>query len=194
MRAQIVIAAMAVIAGAAAAALSPAAPAGVRSVFLNGVDISSAKSQDLKNVDLHINEAGDVFIIAPHYQVNEEDTYVPLSKYVQGLNAPAHKEPQPASGAVPLTKAVDQVVPKAGEPLSPPAGGQMIPAAAPEAKSTAQPLSGSGASAPAAGIPAAASPAGQPPAAMKGDPPPPTLPGDEAIKEGPPLGQAGDAG
>src|SRR5690606_10690339 len=58
--------------------------------FLNGTDISSARSQELKNVNVVINERGDVFIIAPHYQVNEEDTYIPLSKYVQGLNAPVH--------------------------------------------------------------------------------------------------------
>ena len=62
-----------------------ASPAGVRSVYLNGVDISSAKSQDLHNVDIHINEAGEIFIIAPHYQVNEEDTFVPLAKYVRAM-------------------------------------------------------------------------------------------------------------
>ena len=55
-----------------------------RSIFLNGTDISSARGQELKNVSIHINENGDVFIMAPHYQVNEEDSYVPLSKYVQG--------------------------------------------------------------------------------------------------------------
>src|SRR4051812_24249722 len=67
----------------------------VRSVYLNGTDISSARSQELKGVDLVINEKGDIFIIAPHYQVNEEDTYVPLSKYVQGLNGPKHQPMQP---------------------------------------------------------------------------------------------------
>lgn len=71
-----------------------ASPASGRSVFLNGIDISSAKSQDLKHVDIHISENGDLFVIAPHYQVNEEDTYIPLSKYVQGLNQPAHHAPQ----------------------------------------------------------------------------------------------------
>ena len=70
-----------------------ATSAEARSLFLNGVDISSARSQELKNVTVQINENGDIFIIAPHYQVNEEDTYVPLSKYVQGINLPVHKKP-----------------------------------------------------------------------------------------------------
>lgn len=76
-----------------------ATPAGIRSVFLNGLDISGAKNQELKNVDIMINERGDVFIIAPHYQVSEEDTYVPLARYVQGMNVPAHKPPQAVSAA-----------------------------------------------------------------------------------------------
>ncbi len=62
-----------------------------RTVFLNGTDISSAKSQDLKNVSIHIDEKGDLYISAPHYQVNEENTFLPLSKYVQSLNRPSHK-------------------------------------------------------------------------------------------------------
>lgn len=71
-----------------------AAPAGVRSIYLNGIDISAAKSQELKNVDITINERGDIFIVAPHYQVHEEDSFIPLSKYVQSMNAPQHKAPQ----------------------------------------------------------------------------------------------------
>lgn len=92
-------------------------PTGTRSVYMNGVDISSARSQSLKNVDLSINETGDIFIVAPHYQVTEEDTYVPLSKFVQGVNAPAHKPPQ-AIGA----KALEVTSPKAVEAAPAPAG------------------------------------------------------------------------
>lgn len=117
---------------------------GLRSLFLNGVDISSARSQDLKNVDVHINESGDVFIVAPHYQVNEEDTYVPLSKFVEGVNAPTHKPAQaiksdskipsgstpPRLGtlkggeaAAPSEPSDDHasggMVPKAGQPIAP---------------------------------------------------------------------------
>lgn len=50
-----------------------------RSIFLNGVDISSAKTQQLKKVDVKIDEKGDIHIMAPHYQVHEENTFVPLS-------------------------------------------------------------------------------------------------------------------
>jgi len=78
-------------------AISLSSIAESRSVFLNGTDISSSRGQELKNVSIHINEKGDVFIIAPHYQVNEEDSYVPLSKFVQGINRPVHKKPHAVS-------------------------------------------------------------------------------------------------
>jgi len=68
--------------------------AAARSVFLNGIDISSARNQTLKNVQIKINEQGDVFLIAPHYQVNEEETYTPLSRYVQGSSGPTHTAPR----------------------------------------------------------------------------------------------------
>ena len=104
-----------------------AATVGSRSIFLNGVDISSAKSQDLKHVDIHISESGDLFIIAPHYQVNEEDTYVPLSKYVQGLNQPAHKAPQAIEAG--RTRELPSDVPGGGQ-LLPKAGEVPLPVAA----------------------------------------------------------------
>ena len=117
-----------------APALKAAVTQAVRNIYLNGVDISSARSQELKNVDLVINEKGDLFIVAPHYQVNEEDTYVPLSKYAQGMNAPKHQpmrklepvpekpmEPtpvQPGTRDVPLTRLnPDGTIAKAGSPL-----------------------------------------------------------------------------
>jgi biopolymer transport protein ExbD len=50
-----------------------------RSVYLNGIDISSTKNQSLKNVNIQIGEDGSLFIEAPHYQVNEESTYTPIS-------------------------------------------------------------------------------------------------------------------
>jgi len=68
--------------------------ASARSIFLNGIDVSSARNQTLKNVQIKINENGDVFIIAPHYQVNEEETYTPLSRYVQGSSGPVHVVPR----------------------------------------------------------------------------------------------------
>lgn len=86
--------ALATIAVFSVSALISAAPSGLRSIFLNGTDISGARNQVLKNVDIQITEGGDIFIIAPHYQVSEEDAFTPLSKYVQGINAPQHKPPQ----------------------------------------------------------------------------------------------------
>ncbi len=147
------------------ATLVHASPAGTRSVYLNGVDISSAKSQDLRNVDVHINEAGDLFIIAPHYQVNEEDTYVPLSKFVQGMNLPKHKAPQKVGSTdevMPVAKAEPgQPIPKPGDPVSPSAQSQQINPAPAKA-------GGEG-----------PKPEAQPVSTGTQDPPPPPLPGDE---------------
>lgn len=67
--------------------------AGNRSIFMNGVDISSARNQDLRNVHIRISENGDIFITAPQYQVTEEETYTPLSSYVPGQSRPAHQAP-----------------------------------------------------------------------------------------------------
>jgi hypothetical protein len=123
-----------IIGGAAVFSLSAimtAAPSGLRSIFLNGADISGARNQQLKNVDVQIAENGDLFIVAPHYQVAEEDAFTPLSKFVQGMNAPVHKAPQKISTAEPvptpvhaepkeLDKAVlpaeDGTLPKAEDP------------------------------------------------------------------------------
>jgi len=80
-------------------AIISASPSGLRSIFLNGSDISGARNQQLKNVDVRITENGDIFIVAPHYQVAEEDAFTPLSKYVQSMNAPVHKNPQKISTA-----------------------------------------------------------------------------------------------
>jgi hypothetical protein len=116
---------------------------------LNGTDISSARSQELKGVDLVINDKGDIFINAPNYQVNDEDTYVPLSKFVQGMNVPKHQpmqrvgpgqnvgavEKMPEEAVRPLAKeetapetAQNAAIPKAGSPV--PAGA--LPIAAPK--------------------------------------------------------------
>ncbi len=45
-------------------------PAWASSVYLNGVDISGAMNQDLKGVDVHINNMGNVFLSAPKYYVH----------------------------------------------------------------------------------------------------------------------------
>lgn len=53
-----------------------------RSVYLNGKDISSARDQDLHNVEVRIDGTGNIFLDAPHYEVSEEARYTPLSSYV----------------------------------------------------------------------------------------------------------------
>lgn len=71
-----------------------------RSVYLNGQDITSARVQTLKKVNLKIDENGDIYIEAPHYHVNEETTYTPLSSYNKKLNAPKHGDAGPTSTTV----------------------------------------------------------------------------------------------
>lgn len=65
-----------------------------RSLFLNGVDISSARNQDLRNVHVKITENGDIFIAAPQYQVTEEETFMPLSSYTSKSSPVEHRAPQ----------------------------------------------------------------------------------------------------
>ena len=74
-----------------------------RSVFMNGVDISSARNQDLRNVHIKISENGDIFIAGPQYQVTEEETFMPLSSYTGKSQPPAHKLPQELSSGAPKT-------------------------------------------------------------------------------------------
>jgi hypothetical protein len=102
---------------------------GLRLVFLNGVDISAARGQQLKKVDVQIAENGDIYISAPHYQVHEEDSYVPLSQYVQGLSHPSHTKPGKApekSWKEPQPFNANQPAAKPGVPLSPPAASQSV--------------------------------------------------------------------
>lgn len=68
------------IAMASGVAVNFAPAAFARNIFLNGVDVSSSRSQELRNVQVRINEKGDIFISAPHYQVTEEDFFTPLSR------------------------------------------------------------------------------------------------------------------
>lgn len=67
---------------------------GNRSIYMNGVDVSSSRNQDMRNVHVKIDEYGNIFITAPHYQVSEEDTFTPLSSYKYAPAQPAHVPPQ----------------------------------------------------------------------------------------------------
>jgi hypothetical protein len=70
---------------------------GNRSIYLNGIDISSARNQDLRNVHIKISDGGDIYISAPQYQVTEEETFLPLSSYTSKSPLPEHKAPQAMS-------------------------------------------------------------------------------------------------
>ncbi len=95
--------------------LSHAAPASARSVFLNGTDVSSSRNQRLNNVAVTIDENGNLFIEAPQYRVHEENTYMPLSSWIKGVNIPEHKTGHDLlSKTLPTTPA--NPVPPAGEP------------------------------------------------------------------------------
>ena len=71
-------------------------PAYSRSIFVNGIDVSSIKNQTLKKVDVYVDEHGNIYIQAPHYQVTEESSFIPLSKYYQNSKTTIeHKPIQP---------------------------------------------------------------------------------------------------
>lgn len=73
-----------------------AAPPGMRSVYLNGIDISSVRNQSLSQVDIKVDEKGNLYIVAPQYEVQQESTFVPLGKQTNGQLSPVeHKRPAP---------------------------------------------------------------------------------------------------
>ncbi|MFK7872631.1 MAG: hypothetical protein AB8C84_05595 [Oligoflexales bacterium] len=63
-------------------------------LYLNGTDITGSTNQDLKQVDVHIDDKGHIFIAAPHYTVVEQASYLPLGEY-KGKH-PQHTPPSPA--------------------------------------------------------------------------------------------------
>lgn len=70
-----------------------------RDILLNGQDISSARNQEMKGVNLRIDDKGNIFVDAPHYKVHEEDTYAPLGRFIrdaakESALSPTHLQPQ----------------------------------------------------------------------------------------------------
>ena len=100
------------------------APAHARSVFVNGVDISGSFDQSLKDVDVRIDHKGNIFISAPHYEVQEEDQFFPLSAVAPKnvpISSPKHRGPAPlhrASNSGAPTKPEENAgeVPKPSKP------------------------------------------------------------------------------
>ncbi len=71
-----------------------AAGTGVRSVYVNGIDISSVRNQSLTHVDVKIDGNGDLYIVAPQYEVQQENTFVPLGQQGISHSSPIeHKTP-----------------------------------------------------------------------------------------------------
>ena len=67
-----------------------------RRIYLNGVDISGAKHQELSDVNISIDGQGHIFIEAPHYEVIEESQYIPLSSNFKAKSTrPTHKPAGP---------------------------------------------------------------------------------------------------
>jgi hypothetical protein len=92
-----------------------------RSIYMNGVDISSSRNQDLRNVHVKISDNGDIYIAAPQYQVTEEETFLPLSTYTKA-KTPEHKPAQPmnsASGKAAAKTAAAAIEPKPDAPAKP---------------------------------------------------------------------------
>jgi hypothetical protein len=86
-----------------------------RSIYFNGIDISSARNQDLRNVHIKISETGDIFITGPQYQVTEEETFMPLSSFKGKTVMPEHRPPQ-AMNSTP-TKTAKAPSPETSEKL-----------------------------------------------------------------------------
>lgn len=70
-----------------------------RNIYVNGVDITSANNQEMRKVDVRIDERGDIHISAPHYVVHEQESYHPLSsqtmKSKPETTRPMHKTMAP---------------------------------------------------------------------------------------------------
>jgi len=111
-------------------------------ILLNGKDVSSSRNQELKNVNVFINERGEVLITAPHYQVLEEQTFIPLSTSGTKAQAPMHQAPREILSAMKdrPKEAVDAPV-KSGQPgeesgkIQQPASGIPTNAGAPQSDS-----------------------------------------------------------
>ncbi|MDQ3234613.1 MAG: hypothetical protein M3Q07_22645 [Pseudobdellovibrionaceae bacterium] len=79
----------------------PVSSSTARVIYLNGADISSAKNQSLEQVNVRIDGRGNVYIEAPQYEVQQESTFVPLSRQTPAHpNLPVHRSPGPLPNEV----------------------------------------------------------------------------------------------
>lgn len=112
---------------------------GNRSVYLNGIDISSARSQDLRNVHIKISDSGDIYISAPQYQVTEEESFLPLSSYTSKSPLPEHKPPQAMTPPKSPGESPEKLTSKSSTGLGP----ETTPSSATNSPLPAQPASSS---------------------------------------------------
>jgi hypothetical protein len=91
-------------------------------VFINGQEVTGTTNQILKDVAFSIDDKGDIYVLAPHYEVKVEDTYTPL---VPGIpKTPELEVPVKAPEAPPTAKPLPETPPapvadKKEEPLVP---------------------------------------------------------------------------
>jgi hypothetical protein len=80
-----------------------------RNIYLNGVDISGAFNQPLEQVDILIDEKGDIFITAPQYVAREQGSLTPLR-----ANSPSRLAPdaQIAQPMAPTGQSSDSAAPE----------------------------------------------------------------------------------
>ena len=79
----------------------------VGSIYLNGIDVTNARDQRLKNVDVYIDKEGSVYIEGK-YDVKREDAYIPLTH----KQAPKHQETMPHTQQGAATLPVEVELPK----------------------------------------------------------------------------------
>jgi hypothetical protein len=103
-----------------------------RMVFLNGININSIRNQDLENVNLKIDNNGNIYIESPQYEVTAEERFHPLlpqeiPKFPKQL-APT---PPPANTTTPVADAATNLppLPAKGEVYSKSTGQQVDPQA-----------------------------------------------------------------
>ena len=74
-----------------------------RSIFVNGVDITGAVEQTLREVTVYIDKNGDVLITAPQYRVLAKESVKPLGGKPERRRLPKHRSPEKmsVSGKVP---------------------------------------------------------------------------------------------
>lgn len=109
-----------------------------RLIFLNGVNIGSVRNQRLHNVEVFIDEHGNVHFTAQHYDVREQSSYHPLlpneiPQYSKGLGAPQFTQPVQPEASPPFDSE-----PKSGDYL-PESAVQDSPPPLPAPEPAAQP-------------------------------------------------------